>query len=89
MAFTFDSLAFAKMLRDAGVPAQQAEAHAEAARTFIMNELATKADLHSTVQHAVALLDAKIEAQTLRLTVRLGVMLAATIAILTSLQKLG
>jgi len=34
MAFTFDSLSYAKHLRDTGVPQDQAEAHAEAARTF-------------------------------------------------------
>jgi len=45
MAYTFDSLGYAKRLRDDGVPQAQAEAHAEAARDFIMAELATKADL--------------------------------------------
>jgi chromosome segregation ATPase len=45
MAYTFDSLGYAKKLRDGGVPQDQAEAHAEAARDFIMVELATKADL--------------------------------------------
>jgi hypothetical protein len=38
-------LGYAKRLRDGGVPQDQAEAHAEAARDFIMVELATKADL--------------------------------------------
>jgi hypothetical protein len=45
MAYTFDSLGYAKKLRDGGVPQDQAEAHAEAARDFIMVELATKADV--------------------------------------------
>jgi hypothetical protein len=45
MAYVFDSLGYAKRLRDGGVPRDQAEAHAEAARDFIMVELATKADL--------------------------------------------
>jgi hypothetical protein len=45
MAYIFDSLGYAKRLRDGGVPRDQAEAHAEAARDFIMVELATKADL--------------------------------------------
>src|ERR1700740_3432302 len=45
MAYTFDSLGYAKRLRDGGVPRDQAEAHAEAARDFIMLELATKTDL--------------------------------------------
>ena len=41
----FDSLSDAKHLRDNGVPQDQAEAHAEAARQFIMAELVTKSDL--------------------------------------------
>ena len=45
MAYTFDSLGYAKRLRDRGVPQEQAEAHAEAARDFIMAELVTKTDL--------------------------------------------
>jgi hypothetical protein len=45
MAYTFDSLGYAKKLRDRGVPNDQAEAHAEAARDFIMPEIATRADV--------------------------------------------
>ena len=45
MAYSFDSLGYAKRLRDRGVPNDQAEAHAEAARDFIMPEIATKADV--------------------------------------------
>jgi hypothetical protein len=44
MAFAFDTLGYAKRLRDKGIPADQAEAHAEATRDFIMVELATKQD---------------------------------------------
>lgn len=36
MASAFDTLGYAKKLRDRGVPQDQAEAHAEAAREFIM-----------------------------------------------------
>jgi outer membrane protein TolC len=45
MAYAFDSLGYAKRLRDGGVPQEQAEVHAEAARDFIMTDLATKADV--------------------------------------------
>src|SRR5262249_31626106 len=45
MAYIFDSLGYAKRLRDGGVPRDQAEVHAEAAGDFIMVELATKSDL--------------------------------------------
>jgi hypothetical protein len=77
MAFTFDSLSFAKHLRDGSVPQQQAEAHAEAARMFVMNELVTKEDLRGA-----------LETQTLRLTVRMGIMLAAGLTILGAVLKL-
>jgi len=60
------------------VPDQQAEAHADAARLFIMSELVTKADLAQA-----------LETQTLRLTVRLGAMLAAGVAILAAIQRLS
>jgi hypothetical protein len=77
MAFTFDSLSYAKHLRDNGVPQDQAEAHAEAVRMFIMNELVTKEDLRLP-----------LETQTLRLTVRMGVMLAAGLTLLGAVLKL-
>ena len=77
MAFTFDSLSYAKHLRDNGVPQDQAEAHAEAAKMFIMNELVTKEDLRNA-----------LETQTLRLSVRLGVMLAAGLTLLGAVLKL-
>jgi len=64
-------LGYTKRLRDGGVPNPQAEAHAEAARDFIMIELVTKQDLQTA-----------IDTQTLRLTVRLGGIVAAGVAVL-------
>jgi hypothetical protein len=110
MAYIFDSLGYAKRLRDGGVPQQQAEAHAEAARDFIMVELATKADLLATKQElrssidelrtelrtsvtelrgSIAELRNNIDTQSLRLTVRLGAMLAVAIGALAALLKLA
>jgi hypothetical protein len=66
-----------KHLRDSGVPSDQAEAHAEAARDFIMTELVTKIDL-----------EAALDRLTLRITVRFGVMLAAGIGALAFVLKL-
>lgn len=77
MAFAFDSLSYAKHLRDNGVPQDQAEAHAEAARQFIMAELVTKADLQLALDNVA-----------LRLTIRMGVMLAAGLTILGAVLKL-
>jgi hypothetical protein len=78
VAWAFDTLGYAKRLRDAGVPNPQAEAHAEAAREFIMGEVVTKTDMQ-----------AAMETLTLRLTVRLGGMIAAAgIGALALLQRL-
>src|SRR5436305_12437269 len=54
MAWAFDTLGYAKRLRDGGVPNPQAEAHAEAAREFIMTELLTKQDLLLIKQDVLA-----------------------------------
>jgi hypothetical protein len=110
MVYAMDTLGYAKRLRDAGIPQQQAEAHAEAARDFVMAELVTrndlqavrsdldavKADLQAALRSAVQILEAriaavdtKIDTQTLHLTVRMGALLAAGIAILAAIIKLG
>ncbi len=73
----FDTLGYAKRLREKGVPSEQAEAHAEAARDFIMIELVTKTDLTAAMDNLA-----------LRLTVRLGAMLAAGVALLGAINKL-
>ena len=86
--FTFDSLAYARHLRDHGVPQEQAEAHAEAARSFIMNELMTKEDFRAGIDDLRRDLEAKIENLSLRLTVRMGVMLAAGLTLLGAVLKL-
>jgi hypothetical protein len=95
VAFTFDSLAFAKHLREYGVPHEQAEAHAEAARTFIMNELITKEDFRSGVDELRRDIEGKLEnlslrmdGISLRLTVRMGVMFAAGLSLLGAVLKL-
>lgn len=77
MAIAFDSLSYARHLRERGVPADQAEAHADAARTYIMTELVTREDLRLA-----------LDTQTLRLTVRLGVMMVGAVALLGTLVKL-
>ena len=50
MAYTdtapgFDTLSYARRLKDAGVDDAQAEAHAEAARDHVVEVVATKADI--------------------------------------------
>jgi len=89
MAYTFDSLGYAKRLRDGGVPQDQAEVHAEAARDFIMVELATKADLLATEQKLQTSIKTLEDTLTLRLTVRLGAMLGVAIGALAAILKLA
>jgi hypothetical protein len=66
----FDTLGYARFLRDGGVASAQAETHAEAARQFIMADLATKDDLENL---------------GLRLSVRFGIMLAAGLSLMTAI----
>ncbi len=70
----FDTLGYARFLREGGVPQEQAETHAEAARQFIMADIATKDDLNTA-----------LEMLALRLSVRLGLMLAAGLSLMTAL----
>ncbi len=70
----FDTRGYARFLREGGVPQEQAETHAEAARQFIMADIATKDDLNTA-----------LEMLALRLSVRLGLMLAAGLSLMTAL----
>ena len=98
MAYAFDTSSYAKRLRNAGISQEQAEAHAEAAREFVMGELVTKADLVSIkadllatkadLQAMKADLQTAMDTLSLRLTLRLGVMLAAGLATLAAIIKL-
>lgn len=73
MSLSFDTLGFAKRLRDAGVEPSHAEAHAEAARDFIMADLVTKSDLRNAL---------------LTQTVAFGTMLAVAVGVIVTLIKL-
>jgi hypothetical protein len=66
--FAFDTLGFTKRLRDAGVTGEHAEAHAEAARDFIMTELATRSDFLALKSDLLAL---KADVTSLKDTVAL------------------
>jgi hypothetical protein len=84
------------------VPQDQAEAHAEAARDFIIVELATKADLLATKQelrtsitelqtelrHTKQELQSSIETLSLRLTVRVGALVVVGLGALATILKL-
>ena len=76
MALVFDSLGYSRRLRDAGLDPNVAEAAADAARDYIMLDLVTKSELREA-----------LDTQTLRLSVRMGVMLAAGLTILAAIQR--
>ena len=84
MAIAFDSLSYARHLREKGVPAEQAEAHADAARTYIMGELVTREDLRVALDNLDLRLTGRIQAQT----VRLGAMLAVAVGVLGTMVAL-
>jgi len=67
VVYAFDTLGYSKRLRDSGIPQPEAEAHAEAARDFIMAELVTKTDLHSALEASSAHSDAKLEKLEMKL----------------------
>jgi len=71
---TFDTLAFAKKLKAAGFTDEQAETLAHAQAELIDERLATKSDL---------------ERLELRLTIRMGGMLALAVAFLAALKLFG
>jgi hypothetical protein len=96
MAFAFDTLGYAKKLRSAGVPQDQAEAHAEAAREFVMAELVTRHDVEvvrNDLDGKIDVLRREMEAGfdnlSLRITVRMGVMIAAGVAVLATIIQLS
>ena len=88
-------------LRDAGDRPEEAGAHAEAARDFIMTELVTKQDLDVRLRlseaemqnlelrltSSIGRLESRIDAIELRLLVRVGGMLAIAVAILAAIIK--
>ena len=76
-AITFDTLGYAKKLQELGFTREQAEGFAEIQRTIIEDRLVTK-------EH----LDIRMKELEYRLTIRLGAMMAASIAIVAALVRL-
>jgi hypothetical protein len=88
---TFDTLTFARRLKAADFSEAQAEALADANRDLVVHELATKSDIAAVRGDMTAMeqrLQAGLEALGLRLTIRLGVMIGAAIAILGAILRL-
>jgi hypothetical protein len=84
-AVTFDTLKFVKTLQAAGVDTPQAEAFAAAVRDSTdAADLATKADL----REVKAELKSDLRELELRMTIKLGTMLVATVGVAVALMKL-
>jgi hypothetical protein len=90
----FDTLKYSKRLKDAGVPDKQAEAEAEALAEVLevkLEDLATKQDVLA-VKLELKLMEErygdKITMLEQRMTIKLGGMMVASIAIIATLVKL-
>ncbi len=83
-SITFDSLGYFEKLKAAGFTEEQAKAQANALREVIEERLATKGDL---VQMELRL-TSEMQKLELRMTLKLGAMLAASVAIVATLVKL-
>ncbi len=81
---TFDTLAFVKGLKRAGMPEEQAEVLARSQAMLIDEKLATKRDL----KEQEARLKRGMKEMELRLLVRLGLMMVGAVIVVAALVKL-
>lgn len=94
MSLAFDTLKFTQRPEQVGVGREQAVAHAELARDMILADVATKADL-TGMETALRTdlvsmkkdIDSSLRELELRMTVKLGAIIAAAVAIVAALQK--
>ncbi|MBF0559029.1 MAG: DUF1640 domain-containing protein [Nitrospirae bacterium] len=80
----FDTLQYAKKLREAGVPEKQAEIQAEALSEIIEDKIATRKDLKELETR----LRQDIKELEYRLIIKMGAMLVAVVTILGALMKI-
>ena len=83
-AIAFDTLAYAKKLKEAGVPQQQAEVQAEAMAELVEERFATKRDLKELEER----MSNRLNELEYKLTFRLGSMLVVAITLITALVKI-
>jgi hypothetical protein len=89
---TFDRLAYIDKLKQAGIGDQHARAHADALDQAFRDEVATKADitaLKTDLRQEVQRLEAKIEIGLRDVTLRVGGMIIAAVAILIAIKYFG
>ncbi len=90
-AMAFDTLAYAKKLKEAGFTEKQAEVQAEILFEIVDEQLATKQDimgLERQIKELEMATKRDIKELEMRLTIRLGIMIAASITIVAVLVKL-
>jgi len=95
LAHSFNTHSYVKRLVAAGVPEAQAEIHAEVFVETIIERLATKDDLaaleqrlRAEIKQESAGVRAEMKDMEMRLTLRVGAMIAAGIAVEVALDKL-
>lgn len=77
---TFDTLGYAKKLQELGFTREQSEGFAQLQREIIDDRVATKQDIKDIRQ--------ELKELEYRLTIRLGTMMAACVAVVAALVKL-
>jgi len=90
-ALAFDTHAAVKKLREAGFTEQQAEAQTTLLVEVISGELATKRDIETLrldIENVRAELKRDLKELELRLTIKLGAMLALAVGAMATLVKL-
>jgi len=90
-ATTFDTLMYAKKLREAGVPEKQAEIQAEALKEIIDNNLATKQDildLKREIKDVENNLTRDIKEAMDKTIIRLGSLIVIAVTVLAAIIKL-
>ena len=83
-AITFDTLAYAKKLKEVGVPDRQAEVQAETLAGLIDDKLATRQDLKELEIE----IKREIKELEMRLTIRLGAIATTGIIVVATLVKI-
>ena len=83
MTYAFDTLKFTQRLEQVGVGREQAVAHAELARDMILADTATKADLAELKKD----IESSLRELELRMTVKIGAIVGAAVAVVAALQK--
>ncbi len=83
-AIAFDTLAYAKRLKHAGVPEAQAEVQAEAMAELVEERLATKRDLQALEERLIY----RMQELEYKLTFRLGSMMVGAVGLVAALVKL-